>query len=355
MRKFLIVLCLAACGDNSLPVNLPATDHAYCVTLGADYKNNVGALTVLGLPSMTLVKDVLHGAVSGDPVVRALGGKLYIVNRTVANVTVIDPTSWTVERQFSTGANTNPQDIALSGSKAYVALLGSANLQVWDLSTTSNQPAKTIDLGSYDSDGVPEANSVVVSGGKAYVTLELLGTDMMLTPRGPGKVVVIDTQTDMVTGAFDLHHEDPLDFMFPRGDGLVVATTGDKGCLEQVVTGASPHAGDCLVKNDDLDGTVSAIAVGPTDTYLAVSAFDFSSAEIRRLGSDGKLADAALTPTSEQPGDVAYAPTGHIVYNDFATNGVRVYDLTQGKEITSAALNIGLTPAGVNGIVCLAR
>jgi hypothetical protein len=324
--------------------------------LGADYKTNVGTLSVLGLPSMTLATDGLHGAISGDPVLRLLGGKLYVINRTIANVTIIDPTTWTVQRQFSTGANTNPQDIALSGTKAYIPLYGSAGLQVWDLATSSSQPLKTIDLSSYDSDGVPEANSVVAVSGKVYVTLDLLDTDpKMPMPRGLGKIVVIDAATDAVTTSFDLTAANPYDFMFGRGDGLVVATISSDGCLEQIVTGASPHTGSCLVTNDDLDGTISAIAIGASDTFVAVSAADYSSAEIRRVGSDGKLVKDALTPSTQTPTDVAYASSGHLVYNDTATGGVHVYDLTMGKEITTKPIALGEPSVYANGMVCASR
>jgi len=362
MRPTLALLVLAACGSESStasPVQLAPGDTAYCVALGADYKNNVGTMAVLGLPSLTLVKDVLHGAVSGDPVLRGLGGKLYIVNRSANNITVVDPASWTVERQFSTGANSDPQDLALAGTKAYVPLYNTGSLHVWDLAKSDTAPATTIDLSSYDPDGAPEANSVVVAGGRAYVTLDLLDTAMLPKPRGRGKIVVIDTTTDKIVTDFDLNYTNPYDFMVARGDTLVVATLADfsgvDGCLEQVVTGASPHAASCLVKNSDLMGTISAIAVGTTDTYLAVSAADFSSGQLRRVGSDGLLKPDTMNPAGEYPTDVAFAPTGHVIYSDSSAGGLRVFDLGRNQEITTAALDIGLSPATANAIVCQAR
>src|SRR5512147_528308 len=127
MRKYVcfIAILSGACGaddPSSVVVELPASDSALCVALGADYQNNAGTMAVVGLPSLTVLKDRVPAAISGDPVLRAIGDRLYVVNRTANNVTVIDPTvsPWTVESQFSTGANSNPQDIALAGDRAYV-------------------------------------------------------------------------------------------------------------------------------------------------------------------------------------------------------------------------------------------
>jgi YVTN family beta-propeller protein len=361
MRKLTVLTLVAACGSSSPPLSgkLPASDTAYCVALGADYTNKVGTMAVIGLPSLTVLKDVLPGAVSGDPVLRAIDGKLYVVNRDDNNITIVDAATLAVERQFSTGAKSDPQDIALAGQKAYVPLYNVAGLQVWDLSRADDAPMKTIDLGSYDPDGVPEANSVVVAGGRAYVTLDLLDTQKLPQPRGKGKVVVVDTQTDQVATDLDLTYSNPYDFMFARGSTLVVATLADfsgvDGCLEQIVPGAAPALQPCLVKNSDLNGTISAIAVGPAELYLAVSASDFLSAALRRVGGDGQLKPGAMSAAGENPTDVAYAPSGHLVYSDTNAGGVRVFDLAQGKELTPSALAIGLSPASANGIVCLGR
>src|SRR5262249_56345850 len=125
-RRLAFLFLLAACSDSSDQVTSPSFatgDTAFCVTLGADYKNNVGAMAAVALPSLTVTKDILHGATSGDPVIRAFGKKLYVINRAAGNVTIVDTTNasdWTVEAQFSTGTTSNPQDVAVAGNKLYV-------------------------------------------------------------------------------------------------------------------------------------------------------------------------------------------------------------------------------------------
>jgi hypothetical protein len=368
MRYFkILVTCISgvACGGSGSPgpVALPGSDQALCVALGADYASGVGTLAVLGLPSLTVVKDVLPAAISGDPVLRAHGGKLYVVNRSTANVTVVDPTDWTVQAQFSTGAGSNPQDVALDGSFAWVTLYNRPEVQVWDLAAAAPAaPVAAVDLSVYDIDGVPNANSIAIVEGRAYVTLDLLDTGMFPRPRGKGKVVVIDTASRQIVTALDLQYENPYDFMFVRNDRLIVATFADFSgtlcCLEQIVPGAEPRVEACLVENTQVMGIINSIAVGPTETYLAVSSFDADfnqTAQIRRLAADGTLASDPMTPAEQVPTDVAWAPTGHLVYSDWKAGGLRVLDLAQGREISPGALDIGLPPATANAIACLPR
>jgi DNA-binding beta-propeller fold protein YncE len=364
-RRLCVLFLLAACSDSSDQTTAPsfaAGDTAFCVALGADYKNNVGSMAALALPSRTVTTDILHGAASGDPVLRAFGKKLYVINRQAGNVTIVDTTNgsdWSVEAQFSTGATSNPQDVAVAGNKLYVATYAGTGLQVWDLTTKTQ--TKMVDLSSYDPDGVPNAQSVAVAGGFAYVTLDLL--DASPAPRGVGKVVVVDTTNDTVKTALDLNYADPYGMFVAQGSTLLVPTLADfsgvDGCVERVTTGATPAVGSCLVKNSDLGfATVSAIAIGTTGTYLAVSSFDAQfnqTASLRQLDAQGHLAAQPMTPSTQLPTDVAFAPSGQLVYADQSGGGIRVFDVATQAEVTTAPLNIGLSPASQNGIVCMSR
>src|SRR5262249_32455605 len=197
-------------------------------------------------------------------------------------------------------------------------------------------------------------------GGKVFVTLDLLDySKNPPQPRGKGKIVVIDAATNAVTTSFDLTYANPYNFMVARGDKLLVGTetdfSGQSGCLEQIATDGTPRAAGCLVENKKMGGTTGGIAASATDTFVAINWYDETFKEygpLRRIDSDGKLADGSLTAATEVPTDVAYSPSGHLVYADYPA-GLRVYDLKAGKQLTTAALNIGLDPDPVNGIVCM--
>ena len=66
------------------------------------------------------------GAALGDPVLRYIDGKVYVINRFGSNnVTILDgKTLCSSIEQISTGANSNPQDVAVVGNKLYVPRIG---------------------------------------------------------------------------------------------------------------------------------------------------------------------------------------------------------------------------------------
>jgi PQQ-like domain len=341
----------------SSTVAVSAGDSAICLAVGADYQNGVGTLAGLSLPSLRVTRQLLQGVVTGDPVLRADGERVFVMNRQDGNVTLVDGATYRYRRQIATGHLSNPQDAAVANGKLYVALFGSGKLPVFDAAT--GRPVTEIDLSGYDEDGVPNAASVNVVGDLAYVTLELL--DENFAARGPGKVVVVDTKTDTIVQDFDLNFANPIGFLYSVSGKLVVSTVDDfsglTGCIEAVVPGVPAATGACLVDNSALGGTVSSIAAGGGELFLAVSAFTAEGqvATIRRVGATGELQAQPMTPADQLPTDVAYAPSGHLVYADSASGGLRVYDLAQGKEITTEPLSIGLAPAFANGIVCRPR
>jgi len=333
-----------------------AGDTAYCLAVGADYANGAGVLSGIALPSLMVTKNLLPQSTGSDPVIRATADKILVVNRIDANVTVIDKARFSVVSQFSTGPNSNPQDIAVIGDKAYVATLGTSSLQVWDLSmVNATEPETTIDLSAYDKvDGNPDANSVYIVGDKLYVTLELL--DEFIADEGNGTVVVVDTTSDEIVANFTLTAPNPLNFIVQDGTSLYIDTAADFsstiGCIEVIDT-AAPSSAGCLVSNAALGGNPNGFAFTGDKTYVGVSSADFSSAKL--VSVSGGAVSSNLVAETEGPGSVALAPNGYIVYSDGNAGGIRVFDPATSTEVTTSALDIGLPPAFASAIVCLPR
>jgi DNA-binding beta-propeller fold protein YncE len=223
-----------------------------------------------------------------------------------------------------------------------------------------------LDTAVGDPDGKPDCVSAYAVGTDVYVACDVL--DSTFTPRGPGKVAVIDTTTDTVRTTITLPANNPLGF-FQRtpvnsayaGD-LVIATvpsfdTYTSGCLVRIVPSATPEAGCAsFLQNNELGGFVNAIAIGAEKMYLSVVVdqnFSTASGQVRVV--DLATADVATSPLSsgsELITDLAACPDGSVVAVDATMNaaGVRVF---QGAtERTSAPIAIGLPPVFSTGVVC---
>jgi hypothetical protein len=360
---FVFLIILAACGGDDevtpdggqppAPDAAPGIDaepppEAIAYAVGTDFATS-GVLSKLEFPALAVTQDVVAGVASTDPVLRESGGKLYIVNRFGAdNVTIVDLATKTLVEQVSTGAGSNPQDVAVKGDLLYVPALGSKGVLVVDLTDTGAPPAE-IDLSSFDGDGKPDASSAMLVGDDLYVTLGLL--DDTFTSQG-GKVVVIDTTDDSVRADFDLVENNPIAFLQRFGDDLITATTdyAGTGCIERITTGATPAAGPCLATEAALGGYVSDLAVAGADVVAAVST-SFTEAKLVVIAPDGSVSPS-ITPSSQQPTDVAWCPNDRIVIGDAAGGGLRVYD-NAGTELTAQPLDIGQPPGFTNATVCL--
>jgi hypothetical protein len=324
--------------------------------LGVDYTAGTGTVARLVLPSLELVRDVVPGGVSGDPVLRAEGGRVLIVNRFGAdNLTVIDPGGLGVIAQFSTGAGTNPQDVASKGDALFVPVFGRAAVERWRLRLPVER-LEDVDTSALDPDGNPNAASAAVVGSLVYVTLGILDDDdPFLSPRGPGGVLVLDEAGETIT-TFELAHANPLGFLHRAGSQLVVATApffdASAGCIERISTGDAAGPAGCWVANADLGGYATALVPHERGLFVAVSA-GFGVGRLVAVDEDGGVDPVALSGPDEIVTDAAFCEaTGMIVYNDQSSGGLHVYDVTVGVRLTEQPLDLGLPSVFSNGIAC---
>lgn len=362
MRRLsiLILACAAiACGGDDGGGGGDGT--ARLLVLGTDF-STTGIASTVDIPSLEVTQNAIDGVASTDPVVRRVGDELFIVNRFGAdNLTVIDPDTLTLVTQVSTGNGSNPQDVAAAGDKLYVAALGSEGVLVFDAGDLSAGPTSTIDLSSLDpDDNLPNCATLRVAGGRLYVACQILDdNDAFLTPRGPGKIAVIDPADDSLVTSFDLQNANPFGFMHEFGTELVVATVpsfGDltQGCVEQIATGDTPSS-RCVIDNVDLMGYASSIeALDGTRLLISVTE-GFDADDFGPLGYLVQYDLAAssdpspMTPSDQRPFDAVECPSGHIAVAD-AAGGIRIYD-EAGTELTDEPLDIGLPPVA-RGLSC---
>ena len=370
MKRLLILLSiLAACGDNAKAVpdggsgnngdsgTGSAAPLFKAVVVGADFSSGTGLVSRLDLASLSMQTNAVAGVATSDPVIRHVGDKVYVINRSVGeNVTILDAHNLLPVDQISTGANSNPQDVAVVGDKLYVPAYGTAGVVVLQ----NDQIAKTIDLGTLlgDPDGKPDCVSAYTVGTKVFVACGLLDANFM--PRGNGKVAVIDTTTDHAT-AVTMPEKNPAGFFVqsPGGDLLIsVVPSFDvfaNGCVMRVPADGTT-APTCVpqLTNKLLGGFVNAMSYGPDGKLWLAVVVDknFSTQSAQLVSFDGTTLSAAISGSSELITDLTACPDGSIVgvESTFGATGLRVF--RAGAEVTTAPLPIGLPPVFSGGVVC---
>jgi DNA-binding beta-propeller fold protein YncE len=378
MKKLLLITLLVACGDGTkqTPDGAVGTDGpgsgdaasqpvAQAVVLGADFSSGTGIVSMLDVKTLGMHQNAVAGAATSDPVVRQVGNQLYIVNRSVGeNVTILDAKTLSLVGQHSTGAGSNPQDVAVVGNKLYIPAAGTAGVVVMTLPAGTTTTI-ALDTAVGDPDGKPDCISAFAVGNDVYVACGLL--DQNFTPRGVGKVAVIDTATDTVRTTISLPDKNPVGFFMKTpqsstfgGDLLIPIVpsfdTFTSGCVARVAPGQTPTS-TCAtgLANSDLGGFVTGIAVGDKLWLSVVVDQNFStvSGQLREVDlATGVLASSPVSASSEQIGDVAACPDGSVVAVDSKMNATGVRVFKNGSEVTTSPLAIGLPPIFSSGIVC---
>jgi len=367
----LVPLGLAACGDNlagrpdASPADAAPPGTRAVIAAGSFKAGEAGVLSALSFDPMEIEQRVApNGAIGDDPMIRKVGGELFVVNRADGNnVTILDAVTFAVKEQLATGAGSNPQDVAVSGDKLFVPVFDAAGGVV--VLTRGTGARATIDLSALDPDGHPDCASAYTVGDEVYVACDVL--DEHHAPRGPGQIAVIDAATNAVKTTFPLANANPLGVFeqLPAGvlgGDLVIPTVPDfvdfsTGCVERVQTGASPRANGCVATNRELGGYAARLDLqlgNPPILWLIASSFD-TAPHGNLQGYDlstSKLWPLPVSPQTQILVDLAVCPNGLVVAADqtMAANGLRVY--RGATEQTAAPMRIGLRPGSSHGLVC---
>lgn len=332
-----------------------ATPSALIVSVGGDYAGT-GVLSTLKVPEMEVTVNAVAGVVGGDPALRAFGDKLFILDRFGGDsITVLDR-ELSLVGQVSTGAGSNPQDLAVIGTELYVAAWDADGVLVIDLEDIAGGVVDTIDLSELDEvDGVPDCNSIYAVGTRLFVSCQIMDRSTF-SPRGSGKVAVIDTDDGSLETTLDLDAQNPLaqfealpngDLVFSTAPGALFGATNDSGCLERISTAGTPSLMGCLSKNVDMNAYPSdVLPVG--DSVYFVNVASFTEADIRvHEGMD--VSEANMTVGANVAALTA-CPTGHLVVSDNSdgARGLRVFD-DAGNALQSEPVDMGWPAAFAPG------
>lgn len=360
--SLIVVLVLAACGDNAAKPDAPAPDgqgsnstdggpqplRAVTVAPSASFGVPPGILSSLDLSTLAMRQNISAGVVGSDPMMKKIGNQLFIVNRGENNITVLDAETYSYVGQLGTGAGSNPQDVAVVANKLYIPALGTSGVVVGKLGDTATT---TIDLHAVlgTSTAFPDCVAAYAVGTDVYIACENLDTNF--TPVSNGLVAVIDSETDTVRTHFSLPVKNPQGVMHQLPNNQVVVSTYDAadGCIAAITPGETPTA-TCLAMNSALGGEPTTVEVDGTKIWVAYTT-DYTDGLLRAYDTSTSTFAAVATPPTQKIRDLAICPDGKLVVADFTGDGgLRVYDGTH--ELTTAAVPIGLEVGFGNGLAC---
>lgn len=307
--------------------------------------------------------DIDVESVGADPVVRAHGGLVYVVNRFGNDaVQIIDAATCQTVRAFSVGPGSNPQDIAIvDATRAYVSRFGSRWLYL--VNPATGAVADSVDLGGFaDADGLPEMSYMALYGDHLFVQLQRLDQDGFFDPVPPSYLAVVDVTTNTLvdvepgtTGvqAITLTGTNPHQKMqLDAGAGrLYVSEIGVFGAQDGGVELVDVNALDALgmvLSETTTGGDVStAVIVSATQGYVLTSDdFFFTTRLVRFDPSTGAVTGTLFTTSSFTSALALDRETGRLYLADRETTapGVRVFDSATDMQITTGPVSVGLPP-----------
>lgn len=328
---------------------------------------STGRLATVSLEAPYAVGQNLE-EISSDPVVKVFDGHVDVVNRFNAdNVQVIDPAqAFGTVAQFSTGTGSNPQDVLVRGTTAFVPRFepGSADAPFSDvlaMSLTDGSTLGRIDMQPFadtaaDPAMLPRPFAIVEANGLVWTLLQQI--DASFSQFGQGSLVAFDPSTRETKGAIELGVESPNSAVV-LGDEIFVAASGRFSVPPTlsggiVVADTVSRTARLLVDDDDLGGNVSDIAVlSATKGYFTVALVDDQGApagvnEVRVFNPSTGAVGATVFSCDGFLPDIAWNG-GHTLVaacQNFTTPGVVLID-TDTDQVIAGPLDTGLPPFSV--------
>ncbi|MBU1948843.1 MAG: hypothetical protein KJ927_09045, partial [Candidatus Eisenbacteria bacterium] len=180
----------------SLALGSSTADGADLVLAVTTDFSSSGSLSTLSVQA-PWISDNDVATIHSDAVARVHDRMIYVVNRLVAdNIQVINPDAdFATVQQFSVGAASDPQDIAvISETRAYVSRHNS-NLLL-EVNPVTGEHLGTISLLEFaDPDGLCEMHRMHIDGNYLYVQIQRLNRNANWVPVPPSLLAVIDLNT----------------------------------------------------------------------------------------------------------------------------------------------------------------
>ncbi|MGC6511032.1 MAG: hypothetical protein ACON4U_21630 [Myxococcota bacterium] len=326
-----------------------SSNYSHAIVTTADYANGLGALAVIGLETQT-VNDNLIQNIHSDALTVVEESLIFQINRLgVDSIRIYEWANWNAPlTEWSTGDNSNPQQVAKCFDTVVTSLFAKDYLAIYNLNGIIQGQ---IDLSAFvpagDTDGSPEASSIIRIGNSAYVALQQLDMDgggPSVQSTGPGMVLEVDCESLSVLNTFEVGPNPRLSAV---GNNIIMRTgiLGNfDGGIRRLDTQSNELAAYTIY---DLDYGVwfSGIA-GTTDGQIGVNGFDPVTYEsVFLCGDDNGLVEIERSSSSY---------FSHIINNDQSEfwlstdQGIRIFDSESCSELTETPIQTTLNPSHVS-------
>jgi len=333
-------------------------DDWYAVVTHAAFGGDATVATIEG--GDRTVDDDLLGLAGSDWVLAVADGDPWVIGRffidTVRRYEGLDFSAPSLE--FSTGAGTNPQDLAVCGGRLFVTRYDLNDTQdaggdvgIFDLATGG--PLGAVDLSAYNphADGTPEPAAIVAVGDTVYTVLQKFDRDNGWAADPAGTLLAIDCATGTVTDDWAVGSNprlspvqgEPTKLQIRHAAGVSMFDTVSEQLDEVVVT-------------SDLGANYETLALAVSgDHAILVAEVDFADNEVWCLDLVAGT-DTLLTTVPHRNYGAFAAPDGTVwsLWRDhWATDmavedgGVTVYDPVSCTEVTSTWMSFASDPSAL--------
>lgn len=333
-----------------------AQQSAYVVT--SDF--STGGLSAVNLNTRVVSSDV--ATVHSDATLRWFNGLLYVVNRFGQdNIQVINPaTGYSTLLQFTTGAGSNPQDIAFkSATRCYVSRYDRPEIGIYNPATGA--ALGTISLAAFaDADGLPEMARIALVGNRLFVAVQRLNRNAGFTPTAYSLIVVVDTNADTVLDvdpvlpgkqAIQLTLKNPVTtFAYDRdANRLLIGCAGFFGALDGGIEAIDPVALTSLgvlATESALGGDVGDVEWwSATHSYAIVSDASYNAHLVSWNPASGAALASFFTPGGFSLGDCALNDRNELWVCDNAFGAPGLFVFRAGADtLIAGPLDTGLPP-----------
>jgi DNA-binding beta-propeller fold protein YncE len=347
MKKLLVVgvlFALAACTSSVQDLTEPAPDTTpqeeavvspthpadvsiplgkTAVVAATNWTDPVGSLASLDIADYT-ASTALVTTDGSDVVLKSFFDKIYVISRFGTDtIQVVNPEGFGIVADYSVGAGSNPQDIwVVSEEKAYVSRLDAQNdtsdaSDVLIINPLTGEKLGSLDFKSYmndDGDRLSRAAQMVAVGNKLFISLQDLSTNLLDKANAPGKVAVVDMDTDEILKVIILAGRNPADITYSPLTKLVYVSDG--GVFDNFATDVTdPYGGIEVIDPDTLES--KGVVIDDKDLGGYVQAIRLAS-DTAGYAIVGGLAIAEFNPSTYEVVNSAFYTTTGFYLPDFS-------------------------------------